>query len=74
MLAIKLCAAITLYQTRWKLPNQQGAYNLQQDFLQEANWEDLIRWQKILIPFQKLCEQEEGWAQKVSQEGQYGAL
>jgi hypothetical protein len=74
MLAIKLRAAITLYQTRWKLPNQQGAYDLRQDFLQEADWEDLIRWQKILVPFRELCEQEEGRAQRVSQEGQYGAL
>jgi len=37
MLAIKLRATITLYQTRWKLPNQQGAYDLRQDFLQEAD-------------------------------------
>ena len=67
-------AAITLYLTRWKLPNQYGAYDLQQDFLTEADWEDLIRWQKILIPFRELCEQEEGRAQAAGREGQYGTL
>lgn len=74
MLAIKLRAAIALYQTRWKLPNQKDAYNLRQDFLTEDDWEDLIRWQKILVPFRELCEQEEGRSQKAGREGQYGTL
>jgi hAT family protein len=34
----------------------------------------LIRWQKILVPFRELCEQEEGRAQKLGREGQYGTL
>jgi hAT family C-terminal dimerisation region len=34
----------------------------------------LIRWQEILVPFRELCEQEEGRAQKLGQEGPYGAL
>jgi hypothetical protein len=34
----------------------------------------LIRWRDILVPFRELCEQEEGRAQKLGQEGQYGTL
>lgn len=34
----------------------------------------MIRWQRILIPFRELCEREEGRAQKVGREGQYGTL
>jgi hypothetical protein len=34
----------------------------------------LIRWRDILVPFRGLCEQEEGRAQKLGQEGQYGTL
>ena len=40
----------------------------------EVDWEQLIRWQKILVPFRELCEQEEGRAQKIGREGQYGTL
>ena len=60
ILAIKLHVAITLYQLHWKRPNQQDAYDLQQDFLTKDDWEDLIQWQKILIPFRQLYEREEG--------------
>ena len=74
ILAIKLRPAITLYQVRWKLPNQKDAYDLQQDFLAESHWEELIRWQEILVPFRELCKQEEGRAQKDGREGQYGSL
>lgn len=63
-----------LYQNRWRQPNQQNSYNLQRDFLKDVDWEDLMRWQKILTPFRQLCEQEEGRAQKAGREGQYGTL
>jgi hypothetical protein len=74
ILALKLRAAIELYQLRWKLPSQKDAYDLRQDFLTEDDWADLTRWQKILVPFRELCVQEEGRAQKLGQEGQYGTL
>ena len=35
ILAIKLHAAIEIYQLRWKLPSQKDAYDLRQDFLTE---------------------------------------
>src|SRR2546421_2825818 len=55
MKAIKLRGAIMLYQNRWRQPNQQNSYNLQRDFLKDVDWEDLMRWQKILTPFRQLC-------------------
>jgi hypothetical protein len=45
---------------------------LEQDFLTGDDWEQLIIWQKILVPFRELCEQEEGRTQKLGREGQYG--
>jgi hypothetical protein len=34
----------------------------------------LTRWQRLLVPFRELCEQEEGRAQKLGEEGRYGTL
>ena len=50
------------------------AYGLRQDFLTGDDWADLTRWQRLLVPFRELCEQEEGRAQKLGEEGRYGTL
>jgi len=66
--------AIELYQTRWVLPSDKGAYNLSNDFLTAEDFEVLSHYKTLLKPFQRLTIQLQGNADKIGFEGSYGAV
>jgi hypothetical protein len=68
--ALKLRRAIERYCHNWQAPKEKEAYNLQQDFLDTEDWEELHHFKEILEPFHKVTKRVEGRAT----DGSHGAL
>lgn len=67
--ALRLQGALRKYCREWR-PTNNDSYNLQDDFLDPAEWEELRHFEELLQPFVKATKRVEGNAYT----GTYGAL
>ncbi|TKA50188.1 hypothetical protein B0A49_11188, partial [Cryomyces minteri] len=71
--ALKLEVVVREYLRTWKRKDKE-AYDLQQDVLDEQDWEELRHFAELLKPFYTVTKRVEGNANKPGYEGSHGAL
>ncbi|EJP62011.1 transposase-like protein [Beauveria bassiana ARSEF 2860] len=70
--ALKCRPAIDLYQAQWRSPDKNDRH--ENDFLAEADWQELELFYTLLQPFERLTKRLQGRAESEGNEGGQGSV